>query len=82
MPNYHKTGAKNNCTYVLFGEVIENNNPYFGTQEKRCQNKICRVLCPEKVIDKASVIRDDGTSWTVYLSNFKEVHKIEVIDKY
>lgn len=79
IPFYHKQGAKNGNTYVKFGDVKNSNNPYAYTEEKRVANKICRVLCPNKTLDNALVISDDGTVWKVWFSNFKYVKKINVI---
>lgn len=33
---------------------------------------------PEKVIDKAVVIREDGTVWDIWLSNFESWELIEI----
>lgn len=80
MPFYHKIGAKNGCTYIKCGKVKRGGNePYCYTEEKQCAGHICRVLCPEKVIDKCTVIRDDGTVWTCYLSVFETVCRLKII---
>lgn len=79
MPFYHKSGAMNGNTYVQFKEVkIGGNEPYCYVQEKACQNHICRVLRPKTVYDKCTVIRDDGTVWTVHLSNFQEAYLLQI----
>lgn len=65
-------------TYVRLGEVIRSVNPYFGTEEKQCSGHICRVLCPNKTYDEALVIRDDGTVWKIWLSNFQNWNLIAV----
>lgn len=79
MPFYHKRGAENGNTYVRFGKVKRGSNePYCYAEEKQCQEHICRVLTPDLVFDKALVIRDDGTVWKVWLSNFQEVHLLKV----
>lgn len=78
MPFYfrHRNAAWN--TYVRLGEVIRSVNPYFGTEEKQCSGHICRVLCPNKTYDEALVIRDDGTVWKIWLSNFQNWNLIAV----
>ncbi len=79
MPFYHRRGAENGNTYVSFGKVKRGGNePYCYTQEKQCAEHICRVLTPEKVIDKAVVIREDGTVWDIWLSNFESWELIEI----
>lgn len=79
IPFYHKRGAENGNTYVRFGNVKRGGNePYCYTEEKQCQGRICRVLIPDAVIDKAMVIRDDGTVWNIWLSNFQEVHLLKI----
>lgn len=79
MPFYHKRGAENGKTYVRFGNVKRGGNePYCYVEEKQCQGHICRVLMPDVVFDRAMVIRDDGTVWSVCLSNFQEVHLLKV----
>lgn len=37
------------------------------------------MLTPEKVIDKAVVIREDGTVWDIWLSNFESWELIEIV---
>lgn len=54
------------------------NEPYCYTEEKKCAGQICRVLMPSKVIDRCTVIRDDGTVWRILLSSFEEVYRLEV----
>ena len=56
------------------------NEPYCYTEEKQCAGRICRVLMPSKVIDRCTVIRDDGTVWGITLSCFDEVYRLEVTD--
>jgi len=48
------------------------------TRRKNSVQGICRVLTPEKVIDKAVVIREDGTVWDIWLSNFESWELIEI----
>ena len=80
MPFYHRNGAENRKTYIQLGKVKKGGNePYCFTQEKQCERHICRVLVPEKVIDKAGVILEDGTYWIIYLSNFISWSLIEII---
>lgn len=80
MPFYHRRGAENGNTYVSFGKAKRGGNePYCYTQEKQCAGHICRVLTPEKVIDKAVVIREDGTVWDIWLSNFESWELIEIV---
>lgn len=79
MPFYHRQGAENGNTYVSFGKVkMGGNEPYCYTEEKQCAGRICRVLTPEKVMDKALVIRDDGTVWKIQLSNFESWKLVEI----
>lgn len=82
MPLYFRSSSPksyNGCTYIKCGEVKRGGNePYCFTEEKRCAGHICRILCPEKTMDKALVIRDDGTMWSIWLSNFKELILLEV----
>lgn len=73
LPIFHQIGAKHGHTYIKLGEIKKSYNPNAFTEERRCQNKICRLLTPEKVIDKALLIDDNGYLWSVYLSNFKEI---------
>lgn len=81
MPFYHQNGAKNGyCSYIRCGDVKRGGNePYCNTQEKQCAGHICRIICPETVIDRCTLIRDDGTVWTCYLSAFENVCKLEII---
>lgn len=79
MPFYFRSLWATYNTYVKFGAVKHSSNPYFAPEEKQCAEHICRILCPEKTIDKALVIRDDGTVWSVYLSNFQAVTQIKVV---
>ena len=79
MPFYHKIGAQNGNAYIRCGQVKRGGNePYCYTEEKQCTGHICRVLSPGKTCDKALVIRDDGTVWSIYLSVFKEVSLLYV----
>lgn len=79
MPFYHKHGAENGNTYVRFGKVKHGGNePYCYAEEKQCQERICRVLMPDAVINKAIVVRDDGTVWRIWLSNFQEVYLFKI----
>lgn len=79
MPFYHRYGAKHGNTYIRCGQVKRGGNePYCFTEEKQCANHICRVLCPEKTFDTATVIRDDGTVWSVWFPAFVEVHLLKI----
>jgi len=82
MPFYHRSGAENGNTYISLGSVKKGGNePYCYTQEKQCAGHICRVLAPEKVTDKALVIREDGTVWDIWLSNFEYWELIEIVTR-
>ena len=82
MPFYHRRGAENGNTYISLGNVKKGGNePYCYTQEKQCAGHICRVLTPEKVTDKALVIREDGTVWDIWLSNFEYWELIEIVTR-
>lgn len=64
-------------TYAYFGDIISSSNPYFAPEERQISKHICRILAPESVVDKALVIRDDGTVWKIRMRNFQ---KIEILD--
>ena len=79
LPLYHQAGAKKGCTHVLFGEVKESSNQNMYVCEKKCQNKVCRVLCPRNSSDKVTVILPSGIVATVYLTNFNDVSILKII---
>lgn len=80
MPFYHRTGAENGNTYIRLGNVKKGGNePYCFVEEKQCSGHICRVLSPAKTTDEALVIREDGTVWKIWLSNFESWELIKVI---
>lgn len=79
MPFYHRHGATHGNTYIRCGQVRRGGNePYCFTEEKQCANHICRVLCPGKVFENATVIRDDGTVWQIWFSAFIDVRLLKV----
>ena len=53
------------------------NEPYCYTQEKQCAGHICRRV--GKGDDTIHVVRDDGTCWTISLSNFETITPLKVI---
>lgn len=61
-------------TFVFFGESTG------AGKETQIKNCICRILAPDHCIDKATVIRDDDTVWTIFFRNFKEWHLINVTE--
>ncbi len=80
MPFYFRRPNTGN-THIICGPVKRGGNePYCYAQEKQCADHVCRVLCPDKTFDKALVIRDDGTVWSIWLSNFEEVHLLKIAD--
>lgn len=80
MPFYFRRSNTGN-TYIHCGEVRKGGNePYCYPEEKQCAGHVCRVLCPNKAFDHCTVIRDDGTVWQIWLSSFKSVTKLKVID--
>lgn len=80
MPFYFRRKNTGN-TYIICGTVKRGGNePYCYAQEKQCAGHVCRVLCPEKAFDHITVIRDDGTVWSIWLSNFQEVHLLKIWD--
>lgn len=80
MPFYFRRSNTGN-TYIVCGPVKRGGNePYCYVQEKQCAGNVCRVLCPEKAFDNVTVIRDDGTVWSIWLSNFQEVHLLKIRD--
>lgn len=80
MPYYFRRSNTGN-TYIMCGTVKRGGNePYCYTQEKQCAGHVCRVLCPTKAFDYITVIRDDGTVWSVWLSNFQELYLLKIRD--
>lgn len=80
MPFYFQRKNTGN-TYIKCGEVKRGGNePYCYAQEKQCSGHVCRVLTPEKTFDEALVIRDDGTAWKIWLSNFKEICLLKILE--
>ena len=80
MPFYFRR-PNTGSTYIMCGPVKRGGNePYCYAQEKQCSGHVCRVLYPDKTFDKALVIRDDGTVWSVWLSTFQEVHLLKIHD--
>lgn len=80
MPFYFRRSNTGN-TYIMCGPVKHGGNePYCYAQEKQCTGHVCRVLCLKKTFDKALVIRNDGTVWDIWLSNFQEVHLLKIRD--
>lgn len=84
LPNYFRItnipGAARDNTFIQCGSVRRGGNePYCFTEEKQCSGHVCRVLSPEKVIESALVIRDDGTVWKICLSCFEQVELLKVI---
>lgn len=78
MPFYFRRRNTGN-TYIRCGRVkVGGNEPYCYPQEKQCAGHVCRVLCPEKAFDHVTAIRDDGTVWDFWLSNFEEVHLLKI----
>ena len=79
-PLYFRNAAKNGKQFILFGEIKETNNPYAMIQDRKCQNSLCKVLVENlEAVNKMLVVKQDGTVWTVYKSNFKEYHYIDII---
>lgn len=78
LTNIHEAPLCN--TFVLFGNAKHNTNLGFAVEERQCANRVCRILSPEKTIDKALVIRDDGSVWQVRISNFDSVKRIIVTE--
>lgn len=68
---YHRLAFSNNHTIIKLGKAIT------GIEEKHCENKLCRVICPNKTIDNATVITQDGFVWNVWLFNFDSWQLIE-----
>lgn len=78
MPNYFRRRNTGN-TYIMCGPAkTGGNEPYCYVEEKQCAGHVCRVMCPEKVFDRATLLRDDGTVWTVWLSNFQDVRLLKI----
>ncbi len=78
MPFYFRCKNTGNA-YIRCGEVHRGGNePYCYTEEKQCAGHVCRVICPDKTIDHCTVIRDDGTVWQIWLSNFKTVTRLKI----
>lgn len=81
LPSYWRIGSRfpKGNTYIRCGNVRKGGNePYCYPEEKRCAGHICRVLRPEKTYDKALVIRDDGTVWTIWLPAFEKVKLLKI----
>lgn len=71
--------ANTGNTYIKCEEVKRGGNePCCYSEEKQCAGHVCRVLRPDNTYDEALVIRDDGTVWKIWLSNFVEVHLLKV----
>jgi len=80
MPFYFRR-SNTGTPYIIWGPVRRGGNePYCYAQEKQCAGHVCRVLSPEKTFDKALVIRDDGTVWSIWLSSFQEVCLLKIRD--
>lgn len=82
LPYYHRVGALRGNTYIKLGELKKSgngNNAY--VEERQCEGHICRVLSPETAVNGAMVVREDGTVWKIYLSNFISWDLIEIIKK-
>ena len=80
LPPYFRGPGSRYNTFIACGDVKRGvNEPYCYTEEKQCAGHICRVLRPEKTVDAATVIREDGTVWQIRLSNFKQVDRLEII---
>ncbi len=80
VPFYHRHASRHSNALIELGPVkVGGNEPYCYTEEKQCQNHICRVLGnTEKIYDSALVVRDDGTVWKIWLSNFQEAYRLEI----
>ncbi len=81
LPSYWRVGSRypQGNTYIRCGEVKRGGNePYCFPKEKQCAGRICRVLRPEKTFEQATVIRDDGTVWRIWLPAFKNVSRLEI----
>lgn len=60
-------------SYMKF---VQLGNALHGIEELQVQNQIVR--CLGSYIDRVQVIRNDGTVWAVYLSNFDSVTPVNV----
>ena len=67
---------------LKLGEVKYPNNPYAAVQEQQVQNHIVRYLGgkPKTEYSNLNVQREDGTSWTIQLCNFKEYEFIDEVE--
>lgn len=79
MPSYFRltniTNAIMNNTFAIFGKVKGR-----AVEESLVSGRICKILSPNTVMNKATVIRDDGTVWTIYLDNFESWKLIKVVE--
>lgn len=83
LPFYFRNGLRfpSLCkSLIRLGAVKRGGNElYCYTEEKQCAGCICRVLMPDRVIDRCTVIREDGTVWGISLSHFEEAYRLEVL---
>lgn len=76
IPKFHRVAAVNRRTHILLGNVKESMAEF--SQEKQCAGHICRVIAPEKTIDEAMVVREDGLVFNVWLKAFESVALIKI----
>jgi len=81
IPFYHRHGAAMGWnSFIYCGSVKRGGNePYCYPEEKQVAGHVCRVLgTKEKIFNKATVIRDDGTVWIINFDCFTEIYRIEI----
>jgi hypothetical protein len=62
-----------------FGEVQHSSNPYAYPEEKQMSGHFGVALrLGLTQYSKSTFVRDDGTVWQIFFTNFKEYEKVEV----
>ena len=83
IPFYHRTGYRKGLNSLIWCGAVKlgGNEPYCYTEEKQCAGRVCRVLTAHEHSDNSMVVRDDGTVWKISFDAFKEVFRLDVVDK-